>query len=307
MVKAAKSSALGRYLDAKILTRLMHVRLKARGRVYGDLAGDHKSPLTGFAVEFAGHRGYVPGDNIKHIDWRVYYKQGRYCIKQYEAETNLIAHVLLDCSESMMYGEGGAQKWAYASQLAVTLSHLVIAKRDKFGLGLFDDKVVEFLPPSQSMFRIHEIDKRLAGQQTSEKTDLARVLMDMAPRCGKRRVIMIVSDFFDDVDNIIKGLQRFRYDGHDVILFHILHRDELTFPFDGNIRFEGLEGLPELKTDAQQLRDAYRKNFEEYLESFSRSAERMGAEYVLMDTSVPVDVALLRPLTARMQARIGRG
>jgi uncharacterized protein (DUF58 family) len=301
----AGGSALGRYLDARILTRLMHLRLRPRGRVYGDLAGDHKSPLLGFAVEFGGHRGYVPGDDIKHIDWRVYYKVGKYYIKQYEAETNLIAHILLDCSESMTYGEDAFRKWEYAATLAATLSHLIIAKRDKVSLGLFDDKVVDFLSPSQSILQVREIDSRLADHVPREKTDMGRVLSDFATRCGRRRVIIIISDFFDEVDRIMHGVERLRYDNHDVIVFHVLHKDEMAFPFDGNIRFEGMEEMGDVKTDAQQVREAYRRVVEEYLEDFSRKCEKIGIEYVLMDTAVPVEVSLARLLSQRMGTAAG--
>jgi uncharacterized protein (DUF58 family) len=299
------TSALGRYLDARILSRLMHLRLRPRGRVYGDLAGDHKSPLLGFAVEFGGHRGYVPGDDIKHIDWKVYYKVGKYYIKQYEAETNLIAHILLDCSESMKYGREQSQKWEYAATLAATLSHMIVAKRDKVGLGLFDDKVVDFLSASQSVLQVREIDTRLAGHVPREKTDMERVLMDFATRCGRRRVVIIISDFFDEVDRIMRGVERLRYDSHDVIVFHVMHKDEMAFPFDGNIRFEGLEELGDVKTDAQQVRDAYRRVVEDYLEDFSRKCEKIGVEYALMDTSVPPEVSLARILSQRMGAAPG--
>jgi uncharacterized protein (DUF58 family) len=304
MVQTSPStSKLGRYLDARVLSRLAHMRLKPRGRVYGDLAGDHKSPLLGFAVEFAGHRQYVPGDDIKHIDWRAYYKQGRYYLKQYEAETNLVAHTLLDCSESMRYGEGAQQKWDYAATLAVTLTHLVVAKRDKMSLGLFDEKVVRYWRPSQALRQVWEIDKVLSEHAPTAKTDLARVMNDFASRFGRRQVVMVLSDFFDDVDNVLRGLQRFRHAGHDVIVFHILHRDELAFPFDGNVRFEGFEGMGIYKTDAQQIREGYRKSLEAYLERFAKGCEGMGAEYVLMDTSVPVEVSLARLLAGRMRRR----
>lgn len=306
MAKAArKKSALGRYLDTHTISRLSHLRLKSKDRVYGDLAGDHKSPLLGFAVEFAGHRGYVPGDDIRHIDWNAYYKIGRYYIKQYEAETNLIAHVLVDGSESMLYGDGPAQKMEYAATLAVTLAHLVITKRDKFSFGLFDEKMIEYFPPSQSMLRVQQVDRVLTKHEAKKKTDLGRVLSDVAPRLGRRRVIMVISDFFDDIDSIMKGLERLRYNMHDLVVFHVLHRDELVFPFDGNFRFMGFEGIDNIKTDAQLIRDGYRRTFENYLNDFSRRCETIGADYVLMDTSIPVEVSLAKLLAGRMGTAVG--
>lgn len=291
--------ALGRYLDARVLARLMHARVRPRGRVIGDLAGDHKSPFAGFAVEFSGHREYVPGDDVKHIDWRVYYKQHRYYIKQYEAETNLIAHILLDASESMMYGEGPQRKWDYAAALAATLSFLVVRKRDKAGFALFDDQVIQQLKPSQSMLQPAKLDQLMAAHTLARKTDMHKVLMELAPGMGRRAVVMVISDCFDDVDRILKGLQRFLYDRHDVVLFHVMHRDELTFPFDGNVRFQGLEGIPEIKTDAQQVRARYRAVVSDYLDRLGRGCEKSNVEYILMDTAIPVEVALARYLAGR--------
>lgn len=292
-------SALGRYLDSRVLARLMHFRFKPRERVIGDLVGDHKSPFAGFAVEFAGHREYTPGDDIRHIDWRVYYKHHRYFIKQYEAETNLIAHILLDASESMLYGEAAQQKWTYAASLAVTLSYLIVRKRDKTGFGLFDDKILLHLPASQSMLQPSRMDGLMEKHTPARKTDMGKVLMEFAPRLGRRGVVMIISDCFDDEERILSGIRRFRYDLHDVILFHVLHRDELAFPFDGNVRFEGLEGMPEIKTDAQQVRARYREIVSGYLDRLGRGCERSSVEYVLMDTSIPLEVTLARHLAGR--------
>lgn len=278
---------------------MMHFRFHPRGRVIGDLVGDHKSPFAGFAVEFAGHREYAPGDDTRHIDWRVYYKYNRYFIKQYEAETNLIANILLDASESMMYGEAMQRKWDYAATLAVTLSYLIVRKRDKAGFGLFDDKVIMRLPPSQTMLQPRRMDEVIAKHHPAQKTDMERVMMEFAPRLGRRGVVMVISDFFDDVERILRGIQRFRYDLHDVVLFHIMHRDELSFPFDGNIRFDGLEGIPEIKTDAQQVRARYRQVVSDYLDTLSRGCERSNVEYVLMDTSIPLEVTLARYMAGR--------
>lgn len=294
-----RKTALGRYLDTRILSRLTHFRFRPRGRVIGDLVGDHKSPFAGFAVEFAGHREYAPGDDTRHIDWRVYYKHHRYFIKQYEAETNLIAHILLDASESMMYGEGAQRKWDYAAALAVTLSYLIVRKRDKVGFGMFDDKVLLHLPASQTMLQPRRMDGVIEKHTPSQKTNIERTLMEFAPRLGRRGVVMVISDFFDDVERVLNVVRRFRYDLHDVVLFHVMHRDELAFPFDGNIRFEGLEGLPEIKTDAQQVRARYREVVSEYLDRLGRGCEKSNVEYVLMDTSVPVEVTLARYLAGR--------
>lgn len=299
MARTQKKSALGRYLNTEVLSHMGRMRIRPRGRVLGDLAGDHKSSLQGFAVEFAGHREYVPGDDTKHIDWRVYYKANKYFIKQYEAETNLIAHILLDCSESMTYGSGDQQKWEYAATLATTLSYMIISRRDKVSFGLFDDKLISHYPPSQAFNQVHKIDELLTGYEPKQKTDMGRTLMEFAPRLGKRSVVLIISDCFDDLDGLLKGLQRFLYDNHDVVLFHIMHHDELSFPFDGNVHFVGMEEMEELKTDAQQLRQAYQEVVGRYLDNLTRGCERNGVEYVLMDTSVPVQITLAQHLASR--------
>ena len=299
MAKTVSKSALGRYLDSRILTRLASLRLNPRGRVIGDLSGDHKSPLSGFAVEFAGHREYVPGDDTKYIDWVAYYKHGRYYVKQYEAETNMKAYVLLDASASMNYGAGATNKWQYAATLCATLSHLIIHKLDKAGFGMFDSEVVQFVPASQSTLQVRKIDDMLGARKPESKTDLGRVLSEFAPRLGKGGMVLVISDFFDEPDRILRGLQRFRYDKHDVVAFHVLHRDELTFPFEGNVRFDGLEEPSDIRTDTQQIRASYQRALSKYLEALTKGCERNGVEYVLMDTSIPVEISLARYLAAR--------
>ena len=299
MAKTIKQSKLGRYLDTRILSRMRNMRFKPRGRVVGDLAGDHKSTLSGFATEFAGYRQYVPGDDLKHLDWKAYYKSGRYYIKQYDVETNMIAHILLDVSESMKYGEGRTSKWEYAATLASNLAYIITAKRDKVGFGMFDTSVVKHMPPSQSIYQMLRLDSLLGEQTPREKTDIHKVFMDFANRIGRRGVVLIISDFFDDVDKVLQGIQRFCFDNHDVVAFHIMHRDELTFPFDENVRFDGLEGVPELKTDAQQIRKRYRNELETYLRKFTKGCEDSGVEYILMDTSVPLEITLAEYLMGR--------
>lgn len=299
MPRTVTRSALGRYLDSRILSYLMKLRLNPKGRVLGDLSGDHRSPLSGFAVEFAGHREYVPGDDTKYIDWVAYYKHERYYIKQFETETNMKAHVLLDASASMDYGESESNKWEYAAFLCATLSHLVVTKRDKVSFGLFDSEVIHYMPPSQSRLQVQKIDEILVGREPAEKTNLGRVLTDFAPRLGKAGLIMVISDFFDNVEDILRGLQRFRYDRHDVVIFHVLHRDELAFPFEGNIRFEGIEDPARVRTDAQQIRRSYQNALSSYLAEFTRGCEKIQVEYVLMDTSIPIEISLARYLAAR--------
>ncbi len=299
MAKTVKKSKLGRYIDSRILSRMNNLRLKPRGRVVGDLAGDHKSILSGFATEFAGHRQYVPGDELKHLDWKAYYKTGKYFIKQYEVETNMIAHILLDVSESMHYGEGATRKWDYAASLAANLAYLIAAKRDKVGFDMFDEEVILHQPRSQSLGQVLRMDEIMAEHTPRKKTDIERVFMDIANRIGRRGVVLIISDFFDDVEKVLRGIRRFCFDTHDVVVFHIMHRDELTFPFDENVQFDGLEQMPQLKTDAQQIRKRYQSEVETYLKTFTKGCEDSGVEYILMDTSVPLEITLAEYLIGR--------
>lgn len=299
MAKTVKKSKLGRYIDSRVLSRMRNLRLKPRGRVVGDLAGDHKSILSGFATEFAGHRQYVPGDELKHLDWKAYYKTGKYFIKQYEVETNMIAHILLDVSESMYYGDGETRKWEYAASLAANLAYMIVAKRDKVSFSMFDENVVSYMPRSQSLHQVFRMDEILGEHTPRSKTDIQNVFMDVANRIGRRGVVLIISDFFDDIDNVLQGIRRFCFDTHDVVVFHIMHRDELTFPFDENVQFEGLEELPQLKTDAQQIRKRYQNEMEMYLKKFTKGCEDSGVEYILMDTSIPLEITLAEYLIGR--------
>ena len=299
MPKTVKKSKLGRYIDSHILSRMRNLRLKPRGRVVGDLAGDHKSTLSGFATEFAGHRQYVPGDELKHLDWKAYYKTGKYFIKQYDVETNMIAHILLDVSESMHYGEGPGMKWEYGASLAANLAYMIVAKRDKVSFSMFDDSVVSHMPRTQSLHQVFRMDEIMAEHTPGKKTDLNRVFMDIANRIGRRGVVLIISDFFDDIDNVLSGIQRFCFDTHDVVVFHIMHRDELTFPFDENVRFDGLEDIDPVKTDAQQIRKRYQDEVDAYLRTFTKGCEDSGVEYILMDTSVPLEITLAEYLIGR--------
>src|ERR1700722_7940126 len=204
-------SVLSRYLDPEVLSRMADRHIEPRGLVMGNLAAQHKSPLSGFAVEFASHREYVPGDDPKHIDWRVYFTREKYFIKQYEMETNFVCHLLLDVSASMRYGEGPQQKLLYAAQMATTLGYAIVAQSDKVSLATFDDKVVGFLPPSNSMAQVVRMTSHLDSLQPVQKTRLADCLTELTGRMKRREIIMVFSDFLTDLDALEPALQRLRY------------------------------------------------------------------------------------------------
>lgn len=277
-------SILSRYLDADVLTQVASRHIEPAGLVIGNLAGAHKSPLSGFAVEFAGHREYVPGDDPRHVDWRVYFNRDKYFVKQYELETNFVCHLALDVSASMQYGEGNEQKLLYAAQLAMVLGYSIIRQSDKVSLFTFDDRVRGMVAPSNSMAQIVRMTEHLDRVQPVEKTGLSQCLTDIAGRLGRREIVIIFSDFLGDLTSLEPVLQRLRYDRHEVILFQVMHHDELTFEMGGMVKFLGLEDTDELLAQADDLRAGYLKAMREHQEQIEAISERNGCEWVLIDT-----------------------
>jgi uncharacterized protein (DUF58 family) len=290
---------LSRYLDPEVLSRVADRQLDPRGLVIGNLAGAHKSPLSGFAVEFVGHREYVLGDDPKHIDWRVYFNRDKFFVKQYELETNFVCHLLLDISASMRYGEAKQQKLAYAAQLVSTLAYSIVRQSDKVSLTTFDDRVRGFVAASNSVGQIIRITQHLDASKPIEKTELGTCLNDIASRMGRREIVMVFSDFFGDLAELEGAIQRMRYDRHEVVLFHMLHHEELTFDFAGMVKFVGLEVPDELLAHPDDLRRSYLGAFNQFREQLAEVATRNGCEYQLVDTSRPLADVLVDYLDHR--------
>jgi len=278
-------SVLTRYLDPEVLTGIAGRRLEPRGLVMGNLAGAHRSPFHGFAVEFAGHREYVPGDDPKHVDWRVFFTRDKLFIKQYEMETNLVCHLVLDISASMRYGEGIHQKLLFASRMAAALGYAILRQSDKVSLATFDDQVRAFIPPSNSMAQIVAMTDHLDKVRPFEKTRMAECLTEIAGRMRRREIVMVLSDFFTDLDGLEKALQRMRYSRHEVVLFQVLHHDELDFRFEGPVKFVGLETAEEHFTQPDALRAAYLAALGRFNDRFAEICARNRVERVLVDTS----------------------
>lgn len=295
-------SRLSRYLDPEILGIIADQSFDPQGIVLGNLAGLHKSKQAGFAVEFQGHREYVPGDDPKHIDWRVYYRHEKYFVKQFEMETNLVCHLVLDISASMRYGEGNRQKLQYAAQTAATLAYCILRQNDKVSLTTIDRSVRGFLPPSNSWEQILKMTQHLEEIQAREETDLAGGLMDLAGRLGRREIVVIFSDFFTDTAELEQAVQRLRLSKHEVVLFHVLDRDELTFPFRGMTRFVGLEIPDPLLVDTDELRRRYLLVLSRFTQQLDNIVQRNGAERFLVDTSRRVDEVLIDYLHQRQAA-----
>ncbi len=289
------------YLRPHILSKAEALGLKARMIVEGLRVGDHKSPFRGFSVEFVQHREYTPGDDIRHIDWKSYGRSERYTIKQYEQETNFIGTILLDGSRSMEYGEGPANKLEYAKLLTATISYIIIKQRDSVALSVFDSRIRAQLPPSSQMGHINTICHTLEETEPEEKTSIGPLLQEIADRIRRRGMVFVISDCFDEVEPFLKGLRNLRFQGHEVTLFHIMHRDEVDFPFTGNVKFDGLEIPEELKTRPHLIRPNYRRVVQGFLDELRRGCEAARVDYVFMDTTRPLEESLGKYLVRRLQ------
>jgi uncharacterized protein (DUF58 family) len=294
-----------KYLEPKTLNKISHLDLKARLIVEGYVAGLHKSPYHGFSVEFAEHREYVPGDDIKHIDWKVFGKSDRFYIKQYEEETNLVATIALDTSESMSYASQQVSKAEYGSYVAAALVYLILQQQDAVGLALFDSEIRTFLPPASHSAHMKNVIQEIAAAKPREKTDIGMILHHLADRVTKRGLIVLISDLLDKPENVLRGLRHLRHKRHDVIVFHVLDHDEITFPFERMTQFEGLETLPSLIANPRALRKAYLAALEQFIQEMRRGCLANNVDYVLLDTSTTLDVALSSYLATRAGTRKG--
>ena len=298
-------SEFAKYFRPEVLSKISRLELRARHVVEGFVSGMHKSPYKGYSVEFANHRPYVPGDDIRHLDWRVYAKADRFFIKEYEEETNMRVHLLLDCSGSMAYpdhpGTGRMTKWDYASTLAASLAHLLIYQQDGVGLTLFDSKVRRQLPVSTNRATLMDFTNAVEASDPRNKTDLKVLFHQLAGRIPRRGMVVILSDLLTNVDDVIRGLQRFRFGRHDVLVLHVLDHDELQFPFSDRTLFEGIEDVNlEVLTDPQSLRGSYLAALEAFLGKIRRACLDVKIDYALISTAESLDVALTTFLATRM-------
>ena len=292
-----------KYLDPEVLKSISGLELKARLIVEGFVSGMHRSPFHGFSVEFAEHREYVPGDDVRFVDWKVYGKSDRYYIKQYEEETNLRCWILLDTSESMSFQSEAMSKIDYARNCAAALCYLVSKQSDAVGLVTFDDEVRQVIPPASSSGHVRMLIKTLAETETRGRTDIRDAINHAAERLGRRGVVVVISDLLDSADAVLSAIRRLRHQNHEVILFHLLDHEERTFPFERMIRFDGMEGMPTITADPAALRLQYLKELEEFTRSIKHGCLGTGADFVALDTSMPLDVALSTYLASRSHRR----
>jgi uncharacterized protein (DUF58 family) len=289
-----------KYLDPQTLASLQGLDLQARMVVEGYVTGMHPSPYQGFSVEFAEHREYVPGDDIRHVDWKVWSKTDKLYLKQYEEETNLLLYLLLDTSESMGYAsDPNVTKLQYARFVAASLAYMTLQQQDSVGLVVFDDAARRYLKPAGQASHLKELLHMLDVIPAGEKSDMGAVFHDLAERFKKRGVVAIFSDFFDEPARILTGLKHFRHRRHEVIVFHILDQAELQFPFRSATLFKGLEGMPEVLTEPHALRRAYLDELGNFLAELKKGCRLMDIDYVPLRTDQTLDVPLSSYLASR--------
>lgn len=292
-----------RYLEPSALARVKNLSMAARGVVEGFISGLHQSPFKGFSVEFAEHRKYSPGDNLKHLDWRILGRSDRLYVKQYEQETNLRAQILLDTSASMAFGSsGGVTKLEYGSYLAAVLTYLLMKQQDAVGLTTFDSKLRFDLPAGTSARHFDEIMHRLEAVHPGQLTDMAATLPRLAARLKRRCLLILISDLYDDPDAVEQALRHLRAKRHEVIVFHILDKAEVDLPFRETASFIDMESGECLEVDPTYVLDDYRRLLREFLERYQRMCAECRIDYVMTDTSVPYDVMLSRFLERRSRS-----
>ena len=287
-----------RYLRPEVTTRIRRLELKARRVVEGFLSGMHRSPYFGQSIEFLQHRQYTLGDEIRHIDWKVYARQDRLHIKQYEEETNLRLTLLVDRSASMAYGEGELNKFDYSASIAACLGYLALRQKDATGLYTFDTDVRGAVPAKSNQQQLPRILSMLDSVGADGRTDLTGVAKQVAQGIPRRGLVIIISDLLG-VDNLMEGLRVLRQRGHDVALFHVLHDDEMDFQFNGATRFEGLETEDFLNCNPRALREGYLEALDEFLNNTRRACGRLSIEYMQVRTSEPLDAVLAKFLATR--------
>lgn len=293
-----------RFLDPAVIARLGTMELKARTVVEGFLSGLHRSPYKGFSVEFAEYRQYLPGDDLKTVDWKVYARSDRHYVKKFEEETNLECHLCLDQSASMSYRGGAAMsKLEYGSVLAASLAFLMNRQRDATGLIAFDEQIRFRLPAAARPGHLHALLLALERLQPGQRSDVGRPLHQLAEALVKRSLVVVISDLLDEPEPVIKGLRHLKFRGTDVVVFQVLDPNELTFPFKGAATFTDVETAEAVIADPARARTEYLRELAGLTLRYDRELRGAGIDYVQLDTSQPLDFALLTYLSARARRK----
>ncbi len=288
-----------RFLDPSIVSKLATMELRARLVVEGFVTGLHRSPYKGFSVEFAEHRQYMPGDPLKHIDWKVFGKTDRLYIKEYEEETNLRGHILLDASASMAYGAAGISKFEYGRYLAAALIYLMLKQQDSVGLLVFDREIRKFVPPRSNPRQLHLLLSELDRAEASSETDIGLVLHELARRIKRRGLVILISDLLDEPSDVLPGLKHFRHMKHEVIVFHVLDPKEVGFSFDADATFRDMETGELMTTEPYSIRRDYLDAVDRWMAHLRRECSESRIDYVPIQTSTPYDRALFSYLEKR--------
>ena len=295
-------AAAEKYLRPEVIRQVARLDLRAKFIVEGFLAGLHASPFHGFSVEFSEHRKYVPGDDLKDLDWSVYAKTDKYYLKKFQAETNVTGYLVMDLSASMAYTyRQELTKFEYAICLAAALGYLMIHQQDPVGLVTFDTRIQTSLPPRSKRTQLGNILGLLAGLKPSGQTDVAQCLHQLAAMIRSKSLVMLFSDLLTDPQQVLQSLHHLRHRGNEIILFHILDEAEVHFPFEGVIEFEDVEDHNKLTLDARGMRHDYLQAVGEFQGFYQRECAKVGVDYVPMDTSVSFDKALMQYLLQRQK------
>ncbi len=291
-----------KYLDPILLAKLSNLNLIARLVVEGFISGLHKSPFKGFSVEFSEYREYSPGDDLRWIDWKVFGKSDKYFIKEFQEETNLKCYIILDTSRSMLYGKK-MNKMTYASYLAASLGYLMIRQRDSVGLITFDNKIRKFIPPKSNPTHLKNILIELERIKSENDTNITDAFHNLAERIKRRGLIIVISDLIDEPDTVARGLAHFRHKKHEVIIFHILDKEELDFSFDSLTEFVDLETNEKILVFPQFIREYYQKNINSFINQYKSKCAEHYIDYLPISTATPLDISLITYLSKR--TRIG--
>ena len=278
-----------KYLDTDTLEKIGPLDVVTRQVVEGIRIGMHRSPVRGISTEFSAYRQYVPGDEVRHIDWKLYGRTNRYHVKLFDAETNFVANLLLDASSSMTFGSGNITKLEYAKYMAASLAYLVVDQRDSAGVGIFDGELQQYIEPKSTLGILADISRELENVEPQPRTAIAEILHEFAGRMNRRGMVMVFSDLLDNTDDFIKGINHLRFRGHNVTVFHILDPQEIEFPLNGVWRFEGLENDGELITQPARIRQAYLEELEKFIRKVRDACIRSEADYVLCNTAEPIE------------------
>ncbi len=285
--------------DPVTLSKITNLELRARLVVDGVLSGIHKSPYKGSSIEFLEHKEYSPGNEIKHIDWKVHARTDKYYVKQFEEETNLKCYLFLDASGSMGYRSVGVTKFEYATTLAASLAYLLLKQSDLVGLVGYSEKPLLYIPPRSRITHLHVLIHAMTEMKTSGKSNTSAVLGEFIEKIGRRSLVVAISDFFDDTEAIIRRLKCFQSKKSEVILFHILDPYELTFPFETVTYFESMEDDRRILAEPKSIKDRYLSGMNRFLDQFRLECFENQIDYCLIDSSTPLDQALIRFLARR--------